>query len=31
MLENASNLIKFRNSIILESDQVLTAKLVLNK
>ena len=31
MLENASNLIKSVNSIILESDQVITAKLVLNK
>jgi len=31
MLENASNLIKSVNSIISESDQVVTAKLVLNK
>ncbi|MGB9124009.1 MAG: hypothetical protein WCC55_00470 [Nitrosotalea sp.] len=31
ILQNASNLIKSRNSTMLESDQVLTAKLVLNK
>jgi hypothetical protein len=31
MLENVSNLIKSVNSIILESDQVVIAKLVLNK
>jgi hypothetical protein len=31
ILENASNLIKSVNSKILESDQVITAKLVLNK
>lgn len=31
MLENTSNLIKSVNSIMLEPDQVITAKLVLNK
>ncbi len=31
MLENTSNLIKSVNSTVLESDQVITAKLVLNK
>jgi len=31
MLENASNLMKSVNSIMPESDQVITAKLVLNK
>ena len=31
MLENASNLIKSVDSTMLESDQVITAKLVLNK
>ena len=30
-LENTNNLIKSTNSTILESDQVITAKLVLNK
>ena len=31
MIKNAGNLIKSRNSIILKSDQVIEAKLVLNK